>query len=318
MTVGLRHLQCVVEAAHHRSFRRAAASLHIRQSTLSRTIWQLEDALGVLLFVRSGRGARPTPAGVHFAKTAGRLLEDLDGLLENAKARGIGTTGHLTLGLLTFGAAVILQPVLVDFVKERPDVSVSLIEGSKRTLLRRVLDGTLDLAIVAGQISEESCEALSLWSERVLLAIPQSHPLCARRFANWTDLEHEVVLMSRHGLGPALHELLTTKLAAFGGSARIQSHAASAEALLSLVSAGLGLTIQCEAAVQANQRGVVHLEVHDRSGASWMTYAACWRKEHSNPTLAPFLAHLRAYRSLLSAGHVADTRPKLSAECGPQ
>lgn len=165
MTVGLRHLRFAVEAAYHGSFRRAADSLRVRQSTLSRTIWQLEDALGIALFLRSSGGVRTTPAGVHFVETAGHLLEDFDELLESAKARGIGAAGHLSLGLLTFTAAVPLQPALVGFAKERPEVSIRLVEASKRVLLRRVLDGTLDLAIVAGYIHEESCEILSLWSE---------------------------------------------------------------------------------------------------------------------------------------------------------
>jgi DNA-binding transcriptional LysR family regulator len=318
MTVGLRHLRFAVEAAYHGSFRRAADSMRVRQSTLSRTIWQLENALGIALFLRSSGGVRPTLAGVHFVETAGHLLEDFDELLESSKARGLGTVGHLSLGLLTFAAAAPLEPALVGFAKERPEVTLSLLEASKRVLLRRVLDGTLDLAIVAGQIHEESCEILSLWSERILLVLPLSHPLSDRRFATWTDLDGEIVLMSRQGLGPELQELLTTKLAAFGGSARIQCHPASAEALLSLASAGLGLTIQCEGGLQLPQRNVVHREMHDQSGASWMTYAACWKKVPSNPAITPFLAHLRTYRPALSAGHAAVPRPTESAEYGPR
>lgn len=307
MDVGLRHLQCVVAAAQHGSFRRAAEILHVRQSTLSRTIQHLEARLGVTLFVRSNAGVRPTSAGLQFLETAKRLLADFDSLVSRARALGRGKAGRLILGLPTSFAMSMLHAMLLDYANECPDVNIQLVARPKAALLADLKHGTVDLTIVAGGIEEQSCESLSLWSERILVAVPQSWPLATRAFVYWIDLIDEVVLMSSRGLGPELKEMLTTKLAANGSLPRVEDHAIGSEALLSLVAVGRGVTLQSEGAVRTTHPGLVHLEMHDRTGTSWITYSACWKKKYNNPALASFLALLQAHRSMLSPGRVPDT-----------
>jgi DNA-binding transcriptional LysR family regulator len=95
MTVGLRHLQFVVVVAKHGSLRRAAKSLNIRQSTLSRAIRQLEIRLGLTVFIRSNTGVRLTLPGCQFLKAASRLVADFDALVSMAAAMGGGKAGRL-------------------------------------------------------------------------------------------------------------------------------------------------------------------------------------------------------------------------------
>jgi len=88
---------------------------------------------------------------------------------------------------------------------------------------------------------------------------------------------------------------------------RFEDHEIGIEALMSLVAAGRGVALQCEGVARTTHPGVVQLEVHDGTGASWITYSACWKKQHNNPALASFLALLRAHRSMLSPVGVPDT-----------
>src|SRR5262245_34197487 len=90
MDTSVRHLKELVAAVQHGSFRRAAQALHMRQSTLSRSIKQLEDELGVILFERSTGGVRLTPAGSQFFETAERVLADFEALVSTARALGRG------------------------------------------------------------------------------------------------------------------------------------------------------------------------------------------------------------------------------------
>jgi DNA-binding transcriptional LysR family regulator len=304
--VGIRHLQFVIAAGKHGSLRRAAESLHIRQSTLSRTIQQLEDQLGISIFVRSASGVRPTPAGFQLLRSAERLVSDYDKLVSAAKALSNGTAGRLSLGLATSFAATMLHPVVRDYARERPDVGIHLTARTKPTLYSELNEDRLDLAIVAGDIRDENFESLSLWSERIFVALPEVHPLARRPFVHWVDIGDEVVLASRHGLGPELGEILARKVAALGHLPRLESHCIGSEALLSLVAAGKGLILQPESAIRAAHPGLVLLEVHGKAGTSWITYSACWKKQHTNPALTPFLALLRAHRSMLPSGRVRD------------
>ena len=83
MTVEPGSLRTVIAAAEHGSFRRAAAALDVRQSTLSRRIRQLEEEYGVKLFERSSGGVHATAAGSNVVRTARRLIEQMeaDGLI---------------------------------------------------------------------------------------------------------------------------------------------------------------------------------------------------------------------------------------------
>ena len=307
MAVGLRHLQFVVAAARHRSLRQAAGALGVRQSTLSRTIRQVEDRLGVILFVRSNRGVQPTTAGIQFVETAAQLLRDLDGLVSTAKSLGRGEAGNLTLGLLSSFSMEQLRQVVVDYANECPEVDIRLVSRPRSALLTGLDADTLDLAIVVGHVSRSDYESMSLWSERVLVAVSEAHPLRGSNFVSWTDLKNETILLSSRGIGSDLKNMSITKLAAIGDRPKIEEHAVGAEALLSLVAAGRGITLQCEGAVRAAHAGIVHLEVHDGSGPNWLTYSACWKKQHINPALASFLALLRAHCSMISRGRAPGT-----------
>ena len=82
----LRHLRCFVAVAEELHFTRAAERLHIEQSPLSRTIKELEDELGVILFDRNRRGTVLTPAGAVFLQDVRRLFTVLEHARENVQA----------------------------------------------------------------------------------------------------------------------------------------------------------------------------------------------------------------------------------------
>jgi DNA-binding transcriptional LysR family regulator len=297
---GLRDLKHLVAAAQYGSFRRAAAALHMRQSTLSRAIKQLEDGLGVTLFVRSTGGVRLTPAGSQFLETAKRVLADFEALVSTARALGRGSVGRLVLGLPASRVSLVLRGVLRDYANQLPDVTIQLVVKSRIALLSDLNAGRLDLAIVGGDVPRQDCESISLWPERIVVAAPQEHPIANKPFVLWTDLADEVLLTSCRGFGPELKEIMSTNAAENRTSFRMEDHAADDEALLSLVAAGRGLVLQPSGAVRKCHPDLAFLEVRDISGTNWITFYACWKKDHSNPVLVPFLALLRAHCSLLS------------------
>ncbi len=88
--VDLQHLRYAIAAADHGSFRRAAEALLLRQSTLSRRISQLEETIGMIVFVRSSGGVRATSAGHDFLRTARSILEQMDSLVTRAQDTGRG------------------------------------------------------------------------------------------------------------------------------------------------------------------------------------------------------------------------------------
>ncbi len=150
----------------------------------------------------------------------------------------------------------------------------------------------MDIAIMTTACLNWDDQVLPLWSERVIVALPELHPLGHNRVIRWLELANERVLLPHHGPGPELERLLAAKLHG-SGSQRVSHHEVGLDRLLSLVSAEFGVLLMLEGATGMHHEGVVYREVHDNDGPTRLNFMAYWRQSNSNPTLARFLAMLR-------------------------
>jgi DNA-binding transcriptional LysR family regulator len=289
VTVELKQLRYSVAAADHRSFRRAAEELGLKQSTLSRRIRQMEERLGATMFERSSGGVRATQAGRDFLQVARSILEQIDALTATTQSNGRGEAGRLAIGFYTSLSAGNLRASLMDVGLRFPQIEVEMIESSRSLLVTALRNGTVDIAIVTGASPLPECNAMVLWSERIVAALPDVHPLAKKEAIYWTDLRDERLLLSRRDPGPEFQDLLVGKLASPGDRPRIVHHDVSRESLWSLVSAGFGITLVTEASLGANFAGVAYREVRDNAEAARVGNSAHWRGDNENPALASFL-----------------------------
>src|SRR5712672_4529631 len=131
LAINLQHLRYAVVARDQGSFRRAAESLSVQQSTLSRCIRQLEHSIGMTIFERSSGGVRATEAGRDFLHLARSILEQVDSLVTRAHRAGRGEAGRLTIGFYTSLTAGNLCATLVDYARRVPELELGMIEGSR-------------------------------------------------------------------------------------------------------------------------------------------------------------------------------------------
>ncbi len=293
MPIELRHLRYVIAAAEYRSFRRAATALRLKQSTLSRRIHQLEDELGVLLFSRHNTGVRLTTAGQDFLRRAKRITEEVRAMTALAKAESRGEAGHLSIGFYTSLSSGQLRAVLRDYATRHPEVDLSAVEGPRARLFAELQSGGLDVAIVSGESELRPGLVLSLWAERLLVALPEQHRLAAQEIVYWSDLKRERILLSRCDPGPEIRDLLMAKLAAPGDRPLVESHDVSRENILSMISTGHMVSLVYETSTGATYAGVVYREVRDGNSPSWIGQSACWRNDNANPALLRFVDLLR-------------------------
>lgn len=299
MAVEIRHLRYPVAVAQHRSFRKAAAELNLKQSTLSRRIHQVEERLGVVLFDRSSAGVRPTVAGVEFLRAARRVVDEVDTMISSANGAGRGEAGRLTVGFYTSLSAGNLRATLIDYAQRFPQVTIDTVEGSRTRLFTGLENSAIDVAIVTGDSNAREGRAMALWSERIIVALPEGHPLAANEIVYWTDLKGETFLLSWHDPCPDVHDLLMAKLASPGDRPRIVQHDVSRETIKSLVGAGFGVSLMCEASIGISYAGVVYREAQDGNGPSRVGYTAHWEENNENPALESFLKLLRERYPLL-------------------
>lgn len=287
--VDLVHLRYAIAAADHGSFRRAAEALLLRQSKLSRYIRQLEHSIGMVVFERSSGGVQPTSAGRDFLRTARSILEQMDSLVTSAHHAGRGDAGRLSVGFFTSLSAGNLRATLVDYQKRFPQIDVCMKESSRIRLVTALRNGALDIAIVTGDIPLLGGKSMPLWSERILVAFLQDHPLANRDVIYWTDLRTETVLLSQYDPGRELENLLISKLVSPADRPKIARHDVSRGIIKSLISAGFGVSLVTESDVGANFSGLTYRELRDGSGPSRVGFSAHWREENDNPVLASFL-----------------------------
>jgi DNA-binding transcriptional LysR family regulator len=296
--VDLVHLRYAVAAADHGSFRRAAEVLLIRQSKLSRCVRQLEERIGMIVFDRSSGGARATQAGRDFLRTARSILEQMDTLMASTHSAGRGEAGRLAIGFYTSLSAGNLRAILIDYAQRFPQIEVGVIEGSRTRLTTALRNGAIDVAIITGETPLLNSKTMSLWSERVVVALAEGNPLADGETIYWTDLKGETLLTSRHDPGAEILELLLTKLTSPGDRPRVVCHDASWGNIKSLVGAGFGVSLVTESDVGASLSGLIYRELRDGTGPSRVGYSAHWRADNDKPVLASFLKILgERYRS---------------------
>jgi DNA-binding transcriptional LysR family regulator len=291
--VNLVHLRDAVAAADHGSFRQAAEALRLQQSTLSRRVRQLEHSVGVTVFERSSGGVRATEAGRNFLRLARSILEQIDSLVTTAHMTGRGETGRLTIGFYTSLSAGNFRAALVDYVQRFPQIDVGMVESSRTRLVTALRNGAIDVAIVTGETPLLDNRSIPLWSERVLVALPESHRLVANELIHWTDLKGETLLLGLRDPGPSIQELIVAKLASPEDRPKIVRYDVSRESIKSLVGAAFGIGLTLEASLGANISGVVHREVRDGTGPARVGLSANWRGDNENPALASFVKLLR-------------------------
>ena len=287
--VDLQHLRYAVAAADHGSFRRAAEVLLLRQSTLSRCISQLEYSLGLIVFERFSGGVRATTAGRHFLRTARSILEQMDSLVDSTHHAGCGEAGRLTVGFYTSISAGNLLATLMDYKKRFSQIDVCLKESSRVRLVTALRNGALDIAIVTGGLPLQGTQSMSLWSERILLALLEEHPLARQEVIYWTDLRRETVLLSQYDPGRELEDLLMSKLVSPEDRPKIARHDVSRGIIKSLIAAGFGVSFVTESDVGVNFSGLTYRELRDGTGPSRVGFSAHWRADNDNPALANFL-----------------------------
>jgi DNA-binding transcriptional LysR family regulator len=201
--VELRQLRYFVAVAEELHFGRAAERLHMSQSPLSRSIRDLERALGVVLFVRTTRRVELTPAGSQLFERARKALAEIDGALADARSRTGSGDGVVRLGYGPFSGEAAAR--IVDVLRAgSPPLSPRLEQEVTLDSLRRV--GTHELA--AAVVIESPAAARrfgvrvdTLKDEPLLAALPRSHRFASKASIPIREFVSEPVLLPREPVG---------------------------------------------------------------------------------------------------------------------
>jgi LysR family hydrogen peroxide-inducible transcriptional activator len=277
--MNIRDLEYLVALADTRHFGRAAARCHVSQPTLSTQLKKLEAYLGVPLVERRPRRAALTPAGLAVVQRARRMLQDADDIRALARASQDPLSGPLKVGLIPTLGPYLLPRVAPRIAKALPKLQLMLHEYQTEPLVERTLAGELDLAILALPADTRGLVTRSLFAEAFLVAMPESHPLAARKRVKAADLQGEKLLLLEEG-----HCLRDQALEVCErvGTEEQDFRATSLETLRQMVVAGLGLTLLPRLAAEGPFASARGLAVRPFSPpAPNRVIGAAWRRSTS-------------------------------------
>jgi LysR family cys regulon transcriptional activator len=177
----LRYLCAVVD--HGLNVSDAAEALYTSQPGISKQIRQLEDELGVEIFVRQGkRLAQLTPAGRIVVDTARRALTEIGNLKRVASEFRAEDEGELAIATTHTQARYVLPKVLQAFAARYPKVRLILHQGNPRQVAEQTASGEADLGIATEALAEyPELATLPCYDWNRVVLVPKGHPLARVR-----------------------------------------------------------------------------------------------------------------------------------------
>jgi DNA-binding transcriptional LysR family regulator len=293
----LRHLRYFVAVAEERHITRAAERLGIQQPPLSQQIRALETELQVQLFRRKPRGVELTQAGEALFAEAEAILRQVDEAVTAARRTARGEAGRFALGFTSSASFHPVVPQLIrDYRETHPGVALSLEESGTGELVAALLDERLDAAFVRSPIGPaEGIAVDSVLEEAMVAALPAGHKLAAGpagRPLALAALMAETFILYRRPLGPGLYDAIIAACQRAGYSPTIGQEAPRMLATLSLVAAGLGVTLVPQSMRRLRVHGVVYRALDSAAGLGAPLNLAHRRGESSAAALR-FIALVR-------------------------
>lgn len=247
----LHQLRYFVAIAETGNFTRASERNHVSQPSLSQQIQKLETEVGHKLFHRLGRKAVLTEAGTAFLERARRILFEVENATkELGDKRGLGR--RITVGAVQTVMPYLITPLIARLRDEHPNLLIGAREDFRGSLLRAVVEGDVDLAVVPQPVKDHRISIEPLFTEPLLLVVGKRHPIASRTEITVNDLAGETFV----SLGDS--SSLAAQIQAFFGDQQFRPQigfrCAQVATLKQIVASGLGISLLPQLARQTEDR----------------------------------------------------------------
>jgi DNA-binding transcriptional LysR family regulator len=240
--MNLYHLRYFVTLAHWEHYTKAAAELSITQPSLSHAISSLEQELGVNLFEKEGRNIVLTKYGRLFLADVEKSMEILEAGIKTLKYAGIGE-GTIDLGFLRTLGTDVVPGFISGYQKEYADrnVNFNLNTGVTEDLLSGLKSKKYDLVLCSKLPKEPSIEFIPVAQEKLVLIVPENHPLAIRNSITLTEtLQYpQIIFSKRSALRPIIDELFDIA----GGYPEVVYEIKEDQVIAGFVSKGFGIAV---------------------------------------------------------------------------
>ncbi|MGI9250933.1 MAG: LysR substrate-binding domain-containing protein [Pseudohongiellaceae bacterium] len=300
MTPSIRQLRYLCAVAEHRHFSKAAEACHVAQSTLSAAIHELESRLGIMIFERNRKTVLITPLGERLIAQALRILGETEDFVSLAKSHNEVLSGEIRLGVIPTIGPFLLPTVLSDLRKQFPRLRLYLKEMLSAELARQLLQGELDLIVLAFPYPLPEAKTTKLFTDQFQLCLPPGHRLTKANQVKHQQLRGEKLLLLEEGHCLRDHALKACKLEQ--KDTELVYQGTSLHTLVQMAANGLGMTLLPQIAINAGILGDTKLQLRPFQNENVSReIGMAWRK--SDPRQDEYLLLAKFIRERAANSH---------------
>ena len=272
----VKQLRYFVALSEHRHFGKAAKACFVSQSAFSTAISELESVLDAQLVDRTNRQVTVTQVGQQVAVQARLCLMDIESLVDMAGEQKKPLSGELRLGVIPTIAPFLLPPAMPELRTLYPDLKLFLVEDQTARIHARLMDGELDVLLLALPYELRSVETLELYRDEFLLAYRAGTKRVNPDSFRMSRLNLDNVLLLEDGHCMRDHALDACRLK---DHAKLNSFAAtSLLTLVEMVDADMGITFLPEMAKGSSLLKDTRVRTKPLGKKSYRTIGMAWRK----------------------------------------
>lgn len=272
----IKQLQYFLALTETEHFGRAADRCFVSQSAFSNAIQELEATLSAQLVDRTNRNVTITAKGQEVAVQARLVVNDIESLVETARGNDRPLAGELRLGVIPTIAPFMLPGALPKLRKSYPDLRLLLAEDQTDRIVRRLMDGELDVLLLALPWQMQGVEEMPLFRDSFCLACREGTKRVNPKNYRYNRLDSDSILLLEDGHCLREHALAacklrdTEKVRRFGASSLLT--------LIEMVDADLGITFLPEMARGSALLRNTRVRLSPLDEQSYRTIGLAWRK----------------------------------------
>lgn len=256
----IKHMLYVLEVARWKSFTKASEALHLTQPTISKMIKNLEDELGVEVFIRKGKRVELTDTGRVIADHAQYICKSFENLTAELNDLTQLSKGLIRIGLPPMVGAHFFPHVMSQFRDKYPGLIIQMVEDGSKSIEAEVGNGSLDMGVVLMPSNPLLFDSFSFVDKSLKLIVHPSHVLAGREEAALVELAQDSFILFREDF--ALHDRIIKECQRAGFEPHVIYESSQWDFISEMVAANLGIAMLPEtvcAALDPNRVRVLSL-----------------------------------------------------------
>ena len=241
--VEFRHLKYIAAIAETGNFTRAAEGLFLAQPSLSKQIKDLEDGIGIQVFVRHRGGVHITPAGQMIVAYAIEAIKARNEIIQAARAVHCGEIPPLRIGFSCFVQQEVLRSLSDAYVSLFPSCPMQFSGGDPAQIIRRMEEKSLDAAVLPLPISGEQWTVEPVASAPLVVCMRADDPLAQQIEIQPSELAKRLKIFRNPEAHPEAHSRLIEMLAEIGIQPEVSCLATTPADIQWMIQSGNGLAL---------------------------------------------------------------------------